>query len=136
MCPLAVCLTLGSTRPRQVSAKMGLGIEETLEAIVERVPAPSNHTANPLRALIFDSYYDPYRGVVCQFKVGWGRRLGGEERKGYGREGLIGQVIGAEIRWGGGDALLRAQRDVASLATCGRCCCYRIAEGVRRGSTC
>lgn len=54
----------------QVSAKMGLGIEETLEAIVERVPAPRNKVADPLRALVFDSYYDPYRGVVCQFKVG------------------------------------------------------------------
>ncbi|GLC35932.1 hypothetical protein PLESTB_000520700 [Pleodorina starrii] len=53
----------------KVSAKMGLGIEETLEAIVERVPAPKNTTAEPLRALVFDSYYDPYRGVVCQFKV-------------------------------------------------------------------
>ncbi|GLI58709.1 hypothetical protein VaNZ11_000460 [Volvox africanus] len=53
----------------RVSAKMGIGIEETLEAIVERVPAPQNTTGDALRALIFDSYYDPYRGVVCQFKV-------------------------------------------------------------------
>lgn len=53
----------------QVSAKMGLGIEEVLEAVVARIPAPTNRTAAPLRALIFDSYYDAYRGVVCQFRV-------------------------------------------------------------------
>lgn len=53
----------------KVSAKMGLGIEETLEAIVDRVPPPLNTMDQALRALIFDSYYDPYRGVVCQFRV-------------------------------------------------------------------
>ena len=53
----------------RASAKMGVGIEECLEAVVRRVPPPANRTRNPLRALIFDSYYDPYRGVVCQFRV-------------------------------------------------------------------
>ena len=53
----------------KVSAKVGIGIEETLEAIVARVPPPRNTAADALRALIFDSYYDPYRGVVCQFRV-------------------------------------------------------------------
>eukprot|EP00877_Chromochloris_zofingiensis_P012540 jgi/Chrzof1/753/Cz01g27120.t1 len=53
----------------KVSAKMGIGIEEVLEAIVQRVPPPTNTTDKLLRALIFDSYYDPYRGVVCQFRV-------------------------------------------------------------------
>lgn len=53
----------------KVSAKVGIGIDETLEAIVRRVPPPKNTTADALRALIFDSYYDPYRGVVCQFRV-------------------------------------------------------------------
>ena len=51
---------------------MGVGIEETLEAIVKRVPAPKNKTSDRLRALIFDSYYDAYRGVVCQFRVSEG----------------------------------------------------------------
>lgn len=58
-----------TTHATQVSAKMGIGIAETLEAIVERVPPPHNTIDKPLRALIFDSYYDPYRGVVCQFRV-------------------------------------------------------------------
>jgi hypothetical protein len=60
---------LDCTNILRVSAKMGLGIAETLEAIVERVPPPPNTSDKPLRALIFDSYYDAYRGVVCQFKV-------------------------------------------------------------------
>ncbi len=51
------------------SAKEGIGIPEILEAIVERVPQPQNTIDEPLRALIFDSYYDSYRGVVVYFRV-------------------------------------------------------------------
>ncbi|NJL79896.1 MAG: elongation factor 4 [Richelia sp. RM2_1_2] len=51
------------------SAKEGIGIPEILEAIVERVPQPQNTVDEPLRALIFDSYYDSYRGVVVYFRV-------------------------------------------------------------------
>jgi len=51
------------------SAKVGIGIPEILEAIVSRVPAPQPNVHLPLRALIFDSYYDAYRGVVIQMRV-------------------------------------------------------------------
>ena len=51
------------------SAKQGLGIKEILEAVVERIPPPKDTREAPLRALIFDSYYDAYKGVVVQFRV-------------------------------------------------------------------
>lgn len=51
------------------SAKEGLGIDEILEAVVERIPPPANTVNERLRALIFDSYYDSYRGVIVYFRV-------------------------------------------------------------------
>ena len=59
-----------------ISAKTGLNIEDVLEQIVEKIPAPSGSPENPLQALIFDSIYDPYKGVIvfCRIKEGTVRK--------------------------------------------------------------
>ncbi|MGP1470450.1 MAG: translation elongation factor 4 [Schwartzia sp. (in: firmicutes)] len=59
------------------SAKTGLGIDDILEAIVARIPAPTGEAEKPLRALIFDSYFDSYKGVIAHIRL-----MEGEIRKG------------------------------------------------------
>jgi len=56
-----------------ISAKTGAGVDELLKAIIERLPEPQGDPAAPLRALIFDSYYDSFRGVVSHLRVFDGR---------------------------------------------------------------
>ena len=61
------------------SGKTGEGVPELLEAVVERIPAPEGDASAPLRALIFDSYFDPYRGVVALIRVVDGSVKKGDE---------------------------------------------------------
>src|SRR5271163_423830 len=56
-----------------ISAKSGLGVEDVLEAIVQRIPPPKGSAENPLQALIFDSWFDIYRGAVVLVRVMEGR---------------------------------------------------------------
>ncbi len=56
-----------------ISAKNGIGIEEVLEAVVEKIPAPGGSADNPLQALIFDSVYDSYKGVIVFCRIMEGR---------------------------------------------------------------
>ena len=51
------------------SAKTGVGIDELLKAIIEKIPAPAGNVNAPLKALIFDSVFDPYRGVITSIRV-------------------------------------------------------------------
>lgn len=62
-------LALDASDAILASAKAGIGIEEILEAVVHRIPAPSGDPTRPLRALIFDSKFDTYMGVVCYIRV-------------------------------------------------------------------
>ena len=62
-----------------VSAKQGMGVPDVLEAVVHRVPAPKGSPDAPLRALIFDSWFDPYRGVIILTRVLEGRLHKGQQ---------------------------------------------------------
>src|SRR6266511_3783105 len=66
---LAELLGVDANDVLRISAKTGQGVEEVLDAIIERIPAPSGDPDVPARALIFDSSYDQYRGVVAFVRV-------------------------------------------------------------------
>jgi len=76
-------------RVMRISAKTGQGVEAVLDAIIERIPAPAGDASSPARALIFDSSYDQYRGVVAFVRV-----VDGEFRR---REQLRAMALGTRF---------------------------------------
>ncbi|WP_026523195.1 MULTISPECIES: translation elongation factor 4 [unclassified Butyrivibrio] len=72
-----------------VSAKMGTGIDDVLEAVVNRIPAPNGDPKEPLKALIFDSVYDSYRGVIVFVRV----------RDGVLKKGMTAKCMASGASW-------------------------------------
>ncbi len=63
----------------RVSGKTGFGVDKLLDAVIERIPAPKGNRSDPLRALIFDSIYDQYRGVVSSIRIVDGTMRSGDK---------------------------------------------------------
>ena len=80
-----------------ISAKTGLNIDQVLEAIVTKLPAPQGSPDNPLQALVFDSLYDAYRGVVASIRVKEGQVSVGDEIK-FMSSGAVFEVTELGVR--------------------------------------
>ncbi len=75
------------------SGKSGIGVEEILKTVIEKVPAPIVDEEKPLKALIFDSFFDTYKGVVAQVKIVEGRVPKNETKIKFLGTGAIGEVL-------------------------------------------
>ena len=76
----------------RISAKTGVGVDELLDAVCERIPAPKGDPDAPLQALIFDSQFDQYRGVVSSIRVMNGRMTNGSRLK-FMQTGALHEII-------------------------------------------
>ena len=84
-----------------VSAKQGIGIEDVLEDVVQHIPAPEDDVDAPLQALIFDSYYDNYRGAISSVRVKAGRvKVGDRIRMMAGKREFDVTEVGAYLPLG------------------------------------
>ncbi len=83
---------LDATEALMVSAKQGIGIDEVFRAIIEKVPAPQGSPTAPLRALVFDSKYDTYRGVVTYVRVKEGTLYTGKKMR-FMRTGTSHEIL-------------------------------------------
>ena len=81
----------------RISAKTGAGVVELLDEVIRRIPAPKGDPADPLRALLFDSYYDQYRGVVSAVRVVDGTMRSGARLR-FLQSGAIHEVEEVGIR--------------------------------------
>ncbi len=88
---------LDATDALLISAKTGQGVHEVLEAIVKRIPPPKGSVDNPLQALIFDSWFDPYRGVIVLARVFQGSLRKGQKIRLWSN-GKVFQVEGLGVQ--------------------------------------
>ncbi|MEO5949002.1 MAG: translation elongation factor 4 [Candidatus Saccharimonas sp.] len=93
----------------KISAKTGEGVEEVLDAIIERVQPPLGDMSGATRALIFDSYYDDYRGVILYVRV-----VDGEIRKGDAIEMLATDAHGIALEVGALRPAMKAEETIAT----------------------
>lgn len=112
------------------SAKCGIGIEELVEAIIERVPPPKGREKEPLKALIFDSYFDSYKGIVALIRIVDGSIKRKEEIKMLGT-GKVYEVVELGIH-----NPKEEKRDILSAGEVGYLCAsMKSIEDVRVGDT-
>ena len=93
----------------QISAKTGVGVESVLDAIIERIDEPKGDTTAPSRALIFDSYYDDYRGVILYVRV-----VDGAIKKGDVIEMMATNASGLALEVGALQPTMRADTELST----------------------